>query len=146
MLGTWIAFVVLSVASSQENLLSPRPSPLRFAVAVLAALATGAVLVSVVSVIPRSGTGAMAGYRALPLFALLAFGVIAGTFTFLVRSFRADASLSTQIKTCASCGSAVLENWRLCPDCGRFIEPGDESSGSSRADTPSAVQDSVLPN
>jgi hypothetical protein len=40
----------------------------------------------------------------------------------------------------------VLENWRLCPDCGRFIEPGSETGCASRPDSPSTVRDSVLPN
>jgi hypothetical protein len=146
MLGTWIAFGAVSAALSQENLLSPRPSPLRFAVTVVAALAIGAALAGVVSAVLWSGTDDLAGFRPLPLFAFSAFGVIAGTLTFLVLSFRADTSFPTRVKTCASCGSAVLENWRLCPDCGRFIEPGDETSGASRPEGPSTVRDSVLPN
>jgi hypothetical protein len=109
-------------------------------------VATSAALVGVISAALHGGAGARAGFQALPLLALLAFGVIAGTLTLLALSSQADASFSTHVKTCASCGSAVLENWRLCPDCGRFIEPDEESSGSSRADTPSTVRDSVLPN
>jgi hypothetical protein len=126
--------------------LSPRPSPLRFAVTVVAALAIGAAVAGVVSAVLRSRTHDLDALQPLPLFAFLAFGVIAGTLTLLVLSFRADTSFPTRVKTCASCGSAVLENWRLCPDCGRFIEPGSETGGASRPESPSAVRDSVLPN
>ena len=126
--------------------MSQRPSSLRSTVAVLAAVATGAALVGVVSAFLPEGAGASFGFRTFPLVALLAFGVVAGTFTLLALSVRADASVSTRVKTCASCGSAVLENWRLCPDCGRFIEPGDASGDSDRTDAPATVRDSVLPN
>jgi hypothetical protein len=126
--------------------LSPRPSPLRFAVTVVAALATGAALAGVVSTVLRSNTDDVAALQLLPQFAFLAFGVIAGTLTLLVLSFRAGTSFPTRVKTCASCGSAVLENWRLCPDCGRFIEPGSETGCASRPDSTSTVRDSALPN
>lgn len=126
--------------------MSQRPSPLRSTVAALAVVAIGAASAGVVSAVLLGRTDDLSGFQPLPLFAFLAFGVTAGTLTLLVLSFRADTSFHTRVKTCASCGSAVLENWRLCPDCGRFIEPGNENDGASRPEIPSTVRDSVLPN
>jgi hypothetical protein len=146
MLGIWIAFAVISAAASSGEPLSPRPLPLRSAAAALAVVATVAALMGAVSVFLHGGTGATVGFRALPLLALLAFGVIAGTLTLIVLRSQTEGSFSTHVKTCTSCGSAVLENWRLCPDCGRFIEARDEHGGAPRADASSAARDSVLPN
>lgn len=56
----------------------------------------------------------------------LVFGVSVGAIVWLVLSVAARADIKPRNKECQSCGSSVLDDWRLCPDCGNFIETTDQ--------------------
>jgi hypothetical protein len=66
-------------------------------------------------------------YAQLTLLAPFAVGLMAAVLGWLLfNSESRDDSPDTD-KACLHCGSTVLDDWRICPDCGRFIESSDAS-------------------
>jgi hypothetical protein len=62
---------------------------------------------------------------------LVPFVVVASAGVIVWISTKADGPTGsrTQAKACSSCGATVLDDWRLCPDCGRFIERSEALGG-----------------
>jgi len=58
----------------------------------------------------------------LALLAPIAVGVIAAALFWLGHRLKRDVGPKAREKACKNCGSAVFDDWRLCPDCGRLIE------------------------
>jgi uncharacterized OB-fold protein len=71
----------------------------------------------------------------LGLLVLIAVGMAAGTLFWFGHVAKEGVAPKAREKACENCGSAVLENWRLCPDCGRFIEPSVEQGEISPTGT-----------
>jgi len=78
------------------------------------------------------------------MLAPLLVAVMSGLLIWLTLGREPDSKPVAQHKTCSDCGSKVLEDWRLCPDCGEFIEPPVESRVSASGDGRAAESDSRL--
>jgi hypothetical protein len=50
-------------------------------------------------------------------------GVLIGALVWLLLIAVAASRSAPEDKTCTKCGAPVFDDWRLCPDCGQFIEP-----------------------
>jgi hypothetical protein len=64
------------------------------------------------------------------MVAPLVFGVAVGVFAWLILSAESEVDSAAPSKACGTCGSSVRDNWRLCPECGSFIQgadPGDDA-------------------
>jgi len=88
------------------------------ALATLAVLGTGP--------LGNSSTGVLGWI--IPIVA----GSVIGLAAFLLLdSDQADSGLRVELKaaTCSSCGAEVMEEWRMCPDCGEML---DESERAAR--------------
>lgn len=56
----------------------------------------------------------------------LAVGIVIAVLAWLVVGRNPNGGSTATDKACSNCGSQVLDGWRLCPECGGFI---DGSSG-----------------
>jgi hypothetical protein len=50
-------------------------------------------------------------------------GIVIGALVWYLLSALADTQSVPEEKSCAACGAPLFDDWRLCPDCGQFIEP-----------------------
>lgn len=104
----------------------------RLAAATLAALAVVAALAALVIV-------ASAGARLFPTGVGWAVPLIAGGGVgllswFLLAGTGRDDEFDVKRATvrCASCGTEVLEDWRLCPYCGESNDPASRDAAAAR--------------
>jgi hypothetical protein len=67
------------------------------------------------------------------LVAPLVVGVMVGLLGWLVLGTKREVGAKSPDKACDNCGSSVLDDWRLCPECGTLIESADEGDGPSPA-------------
>ena len=99
----------------------------RIVIAVLAGLAlTGAVVTLLVVVnagegFTRCSASGAFGWT-LPILAGLAIGVLVWLLHLGSRHHHEPSVSSHATARCDSCGSAMMESWRLCPYCGDLIE------------------------
>jgi hypothetical protein len=71
----------------------------------------------------------------LTLLAPFAVGVMVVALGWLFFGSKSHDDSPGADKVCINCGSSILDDWRICPDCGRFIESSD---GSETVTSPSA--------
>ena len=100
-----------------------RVALLRASAAALGGLAVVTALVAIVVVASgRSGVLSGVGHASLWTVPLVAGAAVGALSWFLLSSSpAADTASERQRATveCPNCGSALLDDWRLCPHCGR---------------------------
>lgn len=89
-----------------------------------------AVVLLAVAVLTRSVTTLGASMGALNWIVPIAAGFLVGGVAWALLA-TGDRLPSRATLQCGSCGSTVLEGWRICPHCGHFI---GESERVERAD------------
>jgi hypothetical protein len=65
-------------------------------------------------------------------FAAVGAGVLIGALAWLLLNTVAASRSVPEDKACATCGAPVFDDWRLCPDCGQFIEPAGGDADVAR--------------
>lgn len=80
----------------------------------------------------------------IAILAPLLVGVMVGAIAWLLLRSESETGSPAHGKVCAGCGSPILENWRLCPDCGRFIEHPEAGDGPPTTGARSSGSDSEL--
>jgi ribosomal protein L32 len=85
-----------------------------------------AVVLLAVAVLTRSVDGLGSWIAALNWIVPIAAGFLVGgvAWALLAAGDRLPSRVATH---CDSCGSIVLEGWRICPHCGHFIGEGVEA-------------------
>jgi hypothetical protein len=69
-----------------------------------------------------------------------AVGFMFALLGWLLLAARTGPGATPQKKACVNCGSSVLDEWRLCPECGILIgstDPGAEAGPSITSGTDS---------
>lgn len=95
------------------------------AAAVLATVVVAAALV-VAGAVREAGTlTSVLGWVA-PILAGVAVGFIADI---ILESREDGESSGERVRVCEACGAELLDDWRMCPTCGAFV---DEETKSSR--------------
>ena len=96
----------------------------RASVAVLGGLTAGVVLVAIVAETGESGLGSLPAGLGRAEWALpFVVGAFVGLVAWWALTALADQEppLHTEA-ACPACGRPILDDWRLCPDCGTLVE------------------------
>lgn len=71
----------------------------------------------------------------------LTVGVVIAVVAWLMVGRRPDEGSTVTEKACSNCGSLVLDGWRLCPECGEFIDGTSGGDGFPPTGAPGANPD-----
>ena len=99
--------------------------------AVIGAMSIAVVLLAV-AVLTRSVDGLGSSMAALNWIVPIAAGFLVGGVAWALLA-TGDRLPSRVTVRCTSCGSSILEGWRICPHCGHFIGESVESVGQADA-------------
>jgi hypothetical protein len=132
-LGTCLALLtVFEALSGSGAVVSPR-IVLKLLAAVIGAISIAVVLLAV-AVLTRSVDGLDHSLAALNWIVPIAAGFFVGgvAWALLATGDRLPPRTRTH---CTSCGSSILDGWRICPHCGHFVgevmecaEPADSAA------------------
>lgn len=78
----------------------------------------------------------------LTLLAALAVGGIVAVLAWLLFASKSMGDPLGVEKSCIHCGSAVFNDWRLCPECGRLIAACDSLDTATPAGSRGGASDS----
>jgi ribosomal protein L32 len=102
--------------------------------AVIGAMSIAVVLLAV-AVLTRSVDGLDSSLAALNWIVPIAAGFLVGGVAWALLATGDRLPSRTRIH-CTSCGSSILEGWRICPHCGHFV--GEVVECTERADSATA--------
>ncbi len=111
-----------------------RKTVLKLLAAVIGAASIAVVLLAV-AVLTRAVNGFGSSLSALTWIVPIAAGFLVGgvAWALLATGDHVPARMKFH---CDSCGSTILEGWRICPHCGHFV--GEAVSCPERADSATA--------
>ena len=118
--------------SGSGAVLSPR-TVWKLLAAVIGAISIAVVMLAV-AVLTRSVDGLNTSLAALNWIVPIAAGFLVGGVAWALLA--TGDRLPSRVRThCTSCGSIILEGWRICPHCGHFVgevldraEPADSTA------------------
>lgn len=102
--------------------------------AVIGAASIGVVLFAV-AILTRSVDGLDSSLTALNWIVPIAAGFLVGGVAWALLATGDRTPARTRMH-CTSCGSSILEGWRICPHCGHFL--GDAVERREPADSAAA--------
>lgn len=108
----------------------PRSPYVRFTAALFGGLAAAAALFGVLMVASADTTLDTPPTLGVAWLVPIVAGSLVGVLAWLLLAETQQPTSpedSAESSNCSSCGSKVLDGWRLCPYCGRFIEVENES-------------------
>ncbi|MDP2182739.1 MAG: hypothetical protein Q8K99_09250 [Actinomycetota bacterium] len=96
-----------------------------YLLAPIAVVATAAAAALVIAIETGGGIGGCTSTAAFRWFVpLLAAAVIGGVAIMLLEGSPSESASTDTLQsgTCAVCGSAIMDEWKLCPHCGALLE------------------------
>jgi hypothetical protein len=94
----------------------------RLGFAVLGGLAAVSVLIAVVVQMDESGLSRLYNIGQIEWFVPIAVGASVGLVAWsALGGLSGDDSPSHTEAACPACGRPILDDWRLCPDCGTLV-------------------------